>query len=50
MAVTVGFDGQQNFGLLGNGFADKLNVAREGVQIDFNPVRACDEIQIGRKL
>ena len=50
VAVAVRFHGKENFRLLRNGLSDKLNVARESVQVDFDPIRARDTVQIRRKL
>ena len=50
MTVAICFHGKENLCLFGNGFTDKLNIARESVQVDFDPIRARNTVQIRRKL
>ena len=42
VSVGIGLHWQENLRVRGYLAADKLNVIAEGVQVDFNPVRACD--------
>ncbi len=47
VTIAVRLDGQQDLRIFGNGLSDELDVALESVQVDFDPVRARNVLQIG---